>query len=488
MRSRQKFILILSIFIAGLCSLIYELLISTASSYFLGDSVKQFSLTIGIYMASMGLGSYISRFIKGNLVNRFIQVEILLGLAGGFCVPFLYLCFAWLSYYTFFMMFTIAVIGTLTGLEIPLLTRIMKDYYNLKINLSNVLTLDYVGALVATLIFPFFLLPFLGTFQSSLIFGIINLGVGCMTLWAFKDELRVSNKRIFLFSILLAVFVMGLSVLFSQKLLKVWNKSLYEDRIVYMKQTPAQKIVITKYKDDVRLFINGNLQLSSQDEYRYHESIVHIPLLFKEKDPKDVLVHIDIVDIEGEMFKIAKENHYIKKMNNDALSSPKIDLITKDAFLYIKEKAKKYDLIISDLPDPNNPGLARLYSEQFYKYLQKRLDQNGIFITQATSPYFATKAFRCISKTIKKSGFDHVDEYHVRVPSFGDWGFVMASQHIPFKKSGEIDVPVKYLNKGVVRSAFYFGKDLYTKKPVKTSSIDKPLVLDYYLEGWRYYN
>lgn len=159
--STEKFVFISAIFVAGLCSLIYELLISTTSSYFLGDSVKQFSLTIGVYMAAMGVGSFLSKYIDDELLEWFIKVEILLGLVGGMSVPFLYFTFDQFSTgtYQFAMLSLTFVVGVLTGFEVPILIRLMKTHYPLKANLANVLGLDYIGALAATLLFPFILYP-----------------------------------------------------------------------------------------------------------------------------------------------------------------------------------------------------------------------------------------------------------------------------------------------------------------------------------------
>jgi spermidine synthase len=169
----EKSIFFAAVFIAGLCSIIYELLISTTSSYFLGDSVKQFSLTIGVYMAAMGIGSWLSKYLEDDLLEWFVKIEIALGLIGGASVPILYFCFDRFSLdgLQWLVLGLTLLIGIFTGFEVPILVRIMKTYYPLKANLANVLSLDYVGALVATLLFPFVLLPFVGVFRTSVAFN-----------------------------------------------------------------------------------------------------------------------------------------------------------------------------------------------------------------------------------------------------------------------------------------------------------------------------
>ncbi|MFQ5544230.1 MAG: polyamine aminopropyltransferase [Nitrospiria bacterium] len=498
-------VLVISTFIAGLCSIIYELLISTASSYFLGDSVKQFSITIGLYMAAMGMGSYLSRLIKKELLSKFIAVEILLGFLGGMSVPILYFCYAYTSAYTTYMVLVILAIGILIGLEIPLLTRIMERYYTLKVNISTVLSVDYLGALIATLLFPFILLPFLGTFKSSLFFGMINMGIGFLNLWCFREVLNKNRSRTYLLTSTAVCLCLLTVFLSSSFLLRHWSDSLYEDRIIFTQQTKYQKIVMTKNKEDVRLFLDGNLQFSSIDEYRYHEALVHIPMSLSEKRNKililgggdglavrEILKYADVqqitlVDIDPEMTRIASENRYIQKMNQESLNDDRVRIVHDDAFQFLKEEAAdRYDVIIADLPDPNNPSLARLYSREFYRLVRVRLSNTGVFLTQATSPYFANKAFWCIDNTLKEAGMQTAP-YHVYIPSFGDWGFVLASPNHLDLEDIPIDVPTRYLDQEIVQTLFIFPKDMGEKTTV-FSTLDKPLILSFYLDGWKHWN
>lgn len=276
----EKAILVVNIFIAGLCSIIYELLISTTSSYFLGDSIKQFSITIGIYLAAMGLGSYLSRLLGGQLILRFIEVEILLSLVGGSSVPILYFVFANSTYTHFYliMILMITLIGLLTGLEVPLLSRILTKHYPLKINLSNVLSLDYIGGLIATLLFPFILLPWLGVYHSSLVFGLVNLSLGVINLRVFRSLLDGNKKRKYWLSVFLAIAYFAIMLVTAGQLLRAWSDTFYRDRIIFTKTTPYQNLVLTKGGDDLRLYINRVIQFSSTDEYRYHEPLVHLPM------------------------------------------------------------------------------------------------------------------------------------------------------------------------------------------------------------------
>ena len=233
---QERVVFFLTVFIAGLCSLVYELLISTTSSYFLGDSIKMFSLTIGIYMAAMGLGSYLTQFIKEDLLDWFVKVEVLLGLIGGASVPILYFVYENVSgaEYQMIMMILTFLIGVLTGFEIPILVRILKTYYPLRSNLAYVLSLDYIGALLATLLFPFILLPFVGTFRTSIIFGLVNIALGFFIYRFFTKELSVERKKwLEMTAVGCMVFFVGLGF-YSGKLLKHWNDNFFTLSLIHI--------------------------------------------------------------------------------------------------------------------------------------------------------------------------------------------------------------------------------------------------------------
>ncbi len=497
--------LIYTAFIAGLCSIIYELLIATTASYFLGDSVKYFSLTIGIYMASMGVGSFVSKYMDDDLLRKFIIAELLLGLLGGISIPVLYFAYAYLdAFIAFYIAFTI-IIGFLIGLEIPFLTRLMGDYNQLKFNIANILSFDYLGALIATVSFPFILLPFLGVYQSSLMFGLVNMSIGFVVLWVFADEIGKVAKGLKYVTILLTAFLVAMMA-FSGVALKHWDNQLYEDRVIYSKQTRYQKIVLTKSKDDIRLFLDGNLQFSSTDEHRYHESLVHVPLAVQEKPIKRVLLlgagdgmairellkypaieEVVLVDLDANIIQLAKENHFVADLNHNSLKSDKVTVVISDAFTYLTQNAELFDFIVGDLPDPNNNALARLYSKQFYRLIRNNLSEEGVFVTQATSPYFATDAFWSIAKTIHAAGFDEVYPYHVTVPSFGNWGFVMAASTKRTIQTPKIEVTTRFLDENIFPSLFIFEKDILAQD-VKVNMLDQPILLNYYLKGWKHYS
>lgn len=498
----KNYVILLVICIVAICGIVYELLISTAASYLLGDSVKQFSVIIGIYMSSMGLGAYLTKYINDKLLERFIQIEILLSFVGGISIILIFALYSGGGLFYQIILYSLTLfIGTLVGFEIPLVIRIMEKSLDLKDNVAYVLTFDYVGGLIGSVAFPLLLLPSLGIMQTALLIGFLNL---LSALWMVSHSKMLKNSKVYLGVIIfLGLLLIGI-FLNSKSINDYLEQHLYKDKIIHSEQTPYQKIVITEFKKDVRLFIDGNLQFSSMDEYRYHESLVHIPLamvplvenvlilgggdglavreLLKYKSIKS----ITLVDLDKEMTDLFKSKAILKKINDNSLNNPKVKIVNQDAMEFIKNDDKIYDFIIVDLPDPRTPELSKLFSKQFYELVKKHLSRTGIMVTQATSPFFARKAFWCIAKTVKES-FPYTSQYHTNVLSFGDWGYVLGS-NLPLteEKISQIDItiPTKYFTNEIAQTSFLFGKDSSEPSELKVNTLFDPVIVEYYKKSW----
>jgi spermidine synthase len=424
-------------------------------------------------------------------------------------VPVLYLTYAAAPVFWPVVVGLIVLIGALTGLEIPLLTRLMEEQeQKLDVNIANVLSFDYLGALLATLAFPFVLLPVLGTFRASLVLGLLNLVIGVLNVWWFREALGQRARRQGATLVGVAALVLVGLLAASGVLMDRWSNAIYEDRIVYREQTKYQRIVMTRYRADLRLFLDGNLQFSSRDERRYHEPLVHVPMDLV-PDREHVLIlgggdglaarellkyedveQITIVDLDPAIFELARTHAGLTQLNERSLHSPRVRTVARDAFVFLEETDATYDLIIADLPDPNNVTLSRLYSRAFYGLVRNRLDTGGVFVTQATSPYFAREAFWTIHASVAAAGFSHVYPYRAHVPSFGEWGFVLAADRRLRPERARPQVDTQYLTDAIVPGLFAFPKDLRpdSTTTIRPSTLDRPRVLDAYLDGWRYWN
>ncbi len=501
MSKKYRLLMLTTLIISG-CSMCYELIISAVSSYLLGNSTLQYSITIGLYMAALGFGSYLSRYFKKNLFNVFVTIELSIGVAGGISSLLLFLSNIYISNYAVVMYLEIILIGMLAGAEIPIMTRIIEeDEKNLSVTLSSIFSFDYIGGLLGAIAFPLLLLPRLGFFATSFLCGLLNITAAILILQRFGE--RVAH--IWLYRVLAVGIASGMivGIVFADNISESVEGGLYRDQIIYMEQTEYQKIVVTKHRDDVRLYIDGNCQFSTADEYRYHEALVHIPMselssrkhvlilgggdgmAVREVLKYDEVERIDLVDLDAEMIRICSTNPNITSINQNSLESDKLVIYNTDAYEYLEDSEEQYDLIIVDLPDPNSESLNKLYSNIFYRMCKNRLKEAGVMVVQSTSPYYATKAFWSIHKTIESEGL-YVKAYHLQVPAFGDWGFNMAGKR-ELAEDLDFDVDTRYLTRENVSALFRFGKD-EMDDDVEINRLTKPVLMEYYnkaVDSWR---
>jgi len=487
--------LLFGTFLIAICGLIYQLLEGTLSSYLLGDSVYHFSLVIGIFMSSMGIGSWLSRFIENHLERAFVRLQLTIALVGGFSAFTLFIAFAYIDNYDAFLYLNTIFLGAMLGIEIPLIIRILKESFSLKTNISNVFTVDYIGALFASLLFPLVLVPKLGLMQTSFLFGMINLFVGALAWYIFRALLG----RRYIVYLLLVFVILITGFIKSNSLTTMIENKLYRNNIIYSKQTSYQKIVITANNNRIQFYINGAIQFDTIDEHRYHESLVH-PVMMNAKVHENILIigggdgmalrevlkyddvkKVTLVDLDPVITTLFKEHKVLSTLNNHAYESPKVNVVNQDAWKYIERADVLYDVIILDLPDPNNISLSRLYSETFYRLLEKQLSKSGVMVTQASSPMFTRKAFWSIKRTMEKTGL-YTLAYHTYIPSFGEWGFVMGGKS-PFHLNKEPLKNLKYLDANILKQMTIFAPDM-DEVEVEGNKLSTHRLIKYYNEGW----
>jgi spermidine synthase len=493
-------LLFISILLIAACGLIYELIAGALASYLLGDSITQFSTIIGSYLFAMGIGSWLSRYINRGLVTQFIWIELMVAIFGGFSSSILFLTFAYTQGFRVLLYFIVIVIGMLVGLEIPLLMRILKDRFEFRDVVANVLTFDYLGALGASLLFPIVLVPQLGLVRSAILFGIINAAVALWGTYLFKGQLRSPLPLRFACAIVLAVLFAGMAG--AKHVIAAADESLYADEVIFAKDTRYQRIVLTRWRDDTRLFLNSHLQFSSRDEYRYHEALVH-PGLGAIPSARRVLIlgggdglavrevlrypnveSITLVDLDKQMTDMFRSNDVLTKLNGGSLASPKLHVINADAFPWLEQSQEMFDFAIVDFPDPTNYSLGKLYTTAFYRLLAKHISANGMIVVQSTSPMFARQSYWTIVETLKQAGLQTFP-YHVYVPSFGEWGFVLAdARGATYSPPRELPKDLRFLTTSAVPELFEFPADMQPVAAEANRLNDQNLVRHYDRE-WR---
>ena len=489
-------LLFLNVFIIATCGLVYELVAGTLASYLLGDSVTQFSICIGLYLSAMGCGAWLSGWIEKSLARCFIEVEFAVALIGGLSAPILFIAYAKVALFQPILYGLVFVIGTLVGLELPLLMRILRESLDFKALVARVLTYDYIGALAGSLLFPLLLVPNLGLARTSLVFGILNGLVGFWGTWLLRPVLSSGITGLRIRGILTLVLLVAAFV-FAGKLTDLAEEVVYQDPIVFSETTNYQRIVVTQSTTRVQLFLDGKLQFNSRDEYRYHEALVH-PAMSAANSHRHVLIlgggdglaarevlkyddveSLTLVDLDPRMTDLATNFPPLAKLNHLALQDRRTQVINHDAMVWIEEDSDQYDVVIIDFPDPNNFALGKLYTSRFYRLLGRRLTPESVVALQAASPLFARKSFWCIQNTLEAAGFE-THPYHIAVPSFGVWGFGLAKlQQFPVPRQLDQDISLKYMNDDILGSMFLFPRDM-SRLDTEINRLDNQMLVQYY--------
>ncbi|WLD94769.1 polyamine aminopropyltransferase [Alkalihalobacillus sp. AL-G] len=499
--------------IVSICGIIFEVLFGALGSYILGDGVKQYTLTISLFLTGMGIGSFLSERVMKKLIQAFIIIEFAVAFIGGFSAFLLFGVTAYLGSGSdaIFLYATILVIGTLTGLELPILIRKANEI-GVQINKSTarVLFSDYAGGLIGGLLFLFLFRPQFGLVKTAFLVAIINIIVALWVLYTFRKEIAHLKAYSVMGGFILFLLIGG--VMFGEEMAFSFEQKIYNDPIIYVEDTKYQHIILTKEQGDLRLYLNGQLQFSSSDEYRYHETLVHIPMSLAEPR-EDILVlgggdglalrelekyqdtkEVTLVDLDPRMVKLAKNNPQLAQLNENSFENEKVHVVHEDAFDYMESAKGFYDVILVDLPDPNNESLNKLYTLEFYSLLRNHLAPGGMIMVQATSPVFARKVYWTIDETISGTGM-YTENFHLDIPSFGNWGFVLAARKPIDISDIDINVDTKYLSTDLIPSLTKFGKDEDgtianedgEQVELKPNTLIRPNLIEKYERAWRNY-
>ncbi|MFE3019274.1 polyamine aminopropyltransferase [Streptomyces sp. NPDC059256] len=508
-----RFLLLLAVFVCAACGLVYELALAALGSYLIGNSVMQTSVVISVMVFAMGIGSLAAKPLQRRAVGAFALVEVLLALVGGLSVLILYVCFAWLRIYMPAMVAISFTVGLLIGAEIPLLMTLLQRIRRQEAGsaVADMFAFDYVGALVGGLCFPLLLLPTFGQLKGALVVGSVNAVAGVVVvLWIFRRETRRGVQAALLAAMVTVLGVLATVYVLADDIEVTARQQLYRDPIVHAETTPYQDIVVTQStaftgQPDTRLFLNGDLQFSSVDEYRYHEALVHPALSGKRSSVlilgggdalalREVLRYDDVdrvtlVDLDPSMTRLARSFGPLTELNEHALDDPRAQVVNADAFNWLRDAKQRYDAVVIDFPDPDTAAVAKLYSVEFYHLLGRVLHPHSQIVVQGGSPFFAPKAYWSIVTTIGAAGYG-TTAYQMDVPSFGNWGFVLATlptERAPSSPRLAADAPsLRSLDGEVLAASTVFPRD---RRPldVRPSTLMDPSVLEYTRHEWQNY-
>lgn len=488
-RSFFRRMLFFYMFLTGLCSFGYELVLERTIVIILGSS----SVAMGLVISTFILG-YLSSYYFGRWADRIEEsgmlVKILLVLESAICVliavmvPVLRyspLLAEWLSYLIFFyyldyyyvLLFTLSAISLLVpllmGAEIPFAVKLVAglkkreegSVYESVGRISGwVFAFDSLGACVGGLITALVFIPNLGRIHTALVLSVVTLVAGVLLYFSHKKYFdycvrvkprnRLKGKRTSrLFRVsnvpVVAFVLLVLLSMYMPVVERASTQALYGGNILLNIDTDYQEIVISDQPQvGLSLYLDGQMQISELDDQMYHEYLVH-PAMVSHPCPKNVLVigggdggaveeilkhdtveKVTLVELDLEVIDICRE--YLPTINNGSLDDPRVSIRITDGRIFVREYAgEKFDVIIGDLPDPDTEAVSMLYTQEFFRDVRDLLKEDGVFVLQSASWYEYPVVTMSIYKTLE-SVFPATSLYVSNVWTFGPWSFSIASQ------------------------------------------------------------
>ncbi|WP_273352135.1 polyamine aminopropyltransferase [Corynebacterium resistens] len=514
----QRFLLLVSVAICAASGLVYELALISLSTSLNGGSIVETSLIVAGFVAALGLGALLAKPLLRQPDFSFLMVEAALGLIGGVSATVLYVVFAKVGTSLLVVVLATLCIGALVGTELPLLMSMYQrgrlvDARTSGSVLATLNVADYVGALLGGLAWPFVLLPWLGLMRGTAASGLLNIIAALViAIVVLRKFMRPWHVTTVLVSLVGSGAVLVALLVGSDGIVTTARQQLYQDPVVYAEQTPYQDIVVTQWKGDRRLFLNGGLQYSTRDEHRYTESLVYPAVTDKTENVLIIgggdglaarellrMPHIkSITNVELDPAMVRVANTVLRDDNKGAFNDPRVNVITDDAFTWVREgkgKAaaetaagggKKYfDTVIVDLSDPDSDTMARLYSLEFYGMLRELVDPRvGKLVVQSGSAFTTPDLFNRVRSTLRAAGCKNVLPYHVHVPTFGDWGFNLCAQPGEELKLPQQRPPLRFMDDAVLSAAGVFPKDNALKE-LEPSTLDHPKIVEDLRRGYR---
>ncbi len=469
-----RFLVLAGVFVCAACGLVYELELVALAAYLIGDSVTQASVVLSVMVFAMGIGSLLAKRLRRRAALWFGVVEAALALVGGCSAMALYAAFAWTgdqgevwaggSRYLL-VAFSLAI-GVLIGAEVPLLMVLIQRIRRQDAGgaVADLFAADYVGALVGGLAFPFLLLPMFGQLTGALFTGAVNaLAGGALVLGLFGRDLSARGRWVLVGANITVLAVLASAAVLVDDFERAARRAVYGADVRVAVQTDVQEVVLTGgRRRSLDLFLDGRLRISGRDEHRYHRGLVrpamrgpHARVLVLGGGDglaaREVLRHpgvrrVDVVELDAGVVGLARHDPALSELNGHAYRDRRVRVVHAEAFHWLRSARERYDVVISDLPDPGITASAKLYSQEFYGLATRVLAPGGRLAVHAGPVSVRPRAFWTVEVTLRAAGLKTVP-YRVggrrsgfaagpdrtsqgaRAPR--DWGFVLASRTRP---------------------------------------------------------
>ncbi|MFI9493387.1 MULTISPECIES: polyamine aminopropyltransferase [Streptomyces] len=458
-----RFLVLAVVFVCAACGLVYELELVALASYLIGDSVTQASVVLSVMVFAMGIGSLLAKRLRGRAAVGFGLLEAALALIGGTSALVLYASFAWLGESRFALVGFSLAIGVLIGAEIPLLMTLIQrvDRQDAGGAVADLFAADYVGALVGGLAFPFLLLPVMGQLTGALVTGAVNAAAGgALVLWVFRRDLDRRSRWVLIAVNVTVIALLATATVLVDDFERAARRAVYGEGVRVAVQTGVQEVVLTGAgRDSLDLYLDGRLRVSSRDEHRYHEALVHPAMAGRHARvlilgggdglaAREVLRYPDVesvvvVELDPAVTRLARTDPALSGLNAHVYDDPRLTAVTGDAFTWLRAPHGRYDVVVSDLPDPGITASTKLYSAEFYGLVVGALEPNGRLVVHAGPLGSRPATFWTVEASMRAGGLS-TRPYSVegRLDGFAagpdrsrdattsprDWGFVLAGR------------------------------------------------------------
>ncbi|WP_329541304.1 polyamine aminopropyltransferase [Streptomyces sp. NBC_01358] len=456
-----RYLVLAAVFICAACGLVYELELVALASYLIGDSVTQASVVLSVMVFAMGIGSLLAKRLRSRAAVGFGLIEAVLALVGGSSALVLYASFAWIGESRYALVGFSLAIGILIGAEIPLLMTLIQrvDRQDAGGAVADLFAADYVGALVGGLAFPFLLLPMLGQLSGALFTGTVNAAAGgALVLWVFRRDLTSRSRWLLIAANVLVIAVLATAAVLADDFERAARRAVYGDQVRVALQTGIQEVVLTgSDRSSLDLYLDGRLRVSSRDEYRYHEALVHPAmngpharvLILGGGDglaAREVLRYPDVrsvtvVELDPAVTRLARTDRALSGLNAHAYRDPRMTAVTGDAFSWLRTARDRYDVVVADLPDPGISASTKLYSAEFYGLVDRALAPDGRLVVHGGPAVGRPRTYWTVEASIRAAGL-HTRPYRIsgryaggpvgpdraagRTDEVRGWGFVLA--------------------------------------------------------------
>lgn len=208
---------------------------------------------------------------------------------------------------------------------------------------------------------------------------------------------------------------------------------LKADAILHEERSPHHHLALFRNATfGTVLMLDGAVQVTTADEFMYHEMMAHVPIL-AHGAARDVLIvgggdcglaeevlkhpgvrHLRQVEIDASVLDFARR--HFGSFNATVFDDPRFQVEIADGAEYVARTAERFDVVLVDSTDPMGPGKV-LFTEGFYRGLRRCLRTDGVAVTQNGIPFMQGTEFADAMAALSRT-FDQAGCYLTCVPSY----------------------------------------------------------------------